>query len=170
MLKIIDNLTPFFGDNYRRINVREYARIRKISPPTASKLLEMLHKEGLLKKERDRNYIFYRANRENSLFIDLSRAYWKCTLKSSGLIDLFENEFLSPIIILYGSLSKAEAKQDSDIDIAVFTETKKDLKLEKFEKKLNRKIQLFVFRGMKSVKNEELLKNILNGYKLEGNW
>ena len=54
MLKIIYILKPFFEDNYRRINVREYARLQKISPPTASKILEQMHKEKLLKKETER--------------------------------------------------------------------------------------------------------------------
>jgi hypothetical protein len=32
MLNIIDNLRPFIEDNYRLINVREYARTQKVSP------------------------------------------------------------------------------------------------------------------------------------------
>ena len=56
MLNIINNLKPFFEDCYGRINVREYARIIKISPPTASKILLELNKEGLLLMENDKNY------------------------------------------------------------------------------------------------------------------
>ena len=48
MLNIINNLKPFIEDSYRRINVREYSRLMKISPPTASKTLFELSKEGLL--------------------------------------------------------------------------------------------------------------------------
>jgi len=170
MLKIINDLSLFFGDNYRRINVREYARIMKTSPPTASKLLEGFNREGILKREKDRNYIFYCANSESGLFVDLSRIYWKLAFESSGLVKLFEDAFLSPVVVLFGSLSKAEAKKDSDIDIAVFTKTKKALDLRPFEKKLKRKIQLFVFEEPDMVKNKELLKNILGGYKLRGHW
>jgi len=46
MLNIINSLMPFFEDCYRRINVREYSRLRKSSPPTASKILFELNKEG----------------------------------------------------------------------------------------------------------------------------
>ena len=53
MLKIINNLKPFFEDCYRRINIREYSRLMKISPPTASKLLYKFNKEGLLLIEKD---------------------------------------------------------------------------------------------------------------------
>jgi len=168
MLEIINNLQPFFEDCYRRINVREYARIVEISPPTASKLLDKFYKDGVLKKEEERNYIFYFANKDSDLFIDLSRIYWKYKIDSSGLLEYIEKEFLSPVIILFGSLSKAEVKPDSDIDLAVFTPTKKEANLEQYEKKLRKKIQLFIFKKIEDVKNKELLSNILNGYKLGG--
>ena len=170
MLKIINNLKPFFEDNYRRINVREYARMQKISPPTASKLLQNYQKEGLLKKEEERKYIYYFANKDNDLFIDFSRIYWKSVLENFGILDFLGEEFMSPIIILFGSLSKAEAKSDSDVDMAIFTASKKEPNLKEFEKKLKRAIQIFLFKDKNDVKNPELLDNILNGYKMRGNW
>jgi len=106
MLNIIDNLEPFFEDNYRRISVREYARLKKISPPTASKLLLELSKEGLLKRETDRNYIYYFANKQDKVFIDMSRVYWFLKLKNSGILEVLEKELLNPVIFLFGSLSK----------------------------------------------------------------
>ncbi len=168
MLEIINNLKPFFEDCYRRIHVREYARIIRISPPTASKLLGKMHKKGLLKKEVGKQYLLYYANKDSELFVDLSRIYWKLKLKSSGLLDSIEENFLSPIVILFGSLSKAEAKKDSDIDLAIFTITKKKIELLRYEKKLKRNIQLFIFKSIENVKNKELLNNILNGYKIMG--
>ncbi len=170
MLKIFNALRPFFENNYRRINVREYARIQKMSPPTASKLLQSYQKEGILKKEEEKQYFYYFANKESDLFIDLSRVYWKIVLEDSGLIKALSEKLLSPVIIIFGSLSKAEVKEDSDIDIAIFTATRKELNVNEFEKKLKRKIQLFLFKDRENVKNTELLNNILNGYKLRGNW
>ena len=170
MLKIFNDLKPFFEDNYRRINVREYARIQKISPPTASSLLQNYLKEGLLKKEEEKQYLYYFANKESSLFVDLSRIYWKVVLENSGFIKALSEKFISPVIILFGSLSKAEVKENSDIDMAVFTATRKELDLKEFERKLKRNIQLFIFKDREYIKNKELLNNILNGYRLRGNW
>ncbi len=170
MLRIINYLEPFIEDNYRLINVREYARIQKVTPPTASKLLSNLHDEGLLKKENNKQYIYYYADRESSLFIDLSRIYWKLFLQNVNLISFLEKEFLNPVIILFGSLSKAEARPDSDIDLAVFSVTQKEITLEKYEKKLKRKIQLILFQKRDDVKNISLLNNILNGYIISGSW
>ena len=169
MLNIFNGLKPFFKDNYRRISVREYARLKRISPPTASKLLEDYKRKGVLKKEREKQYIYYSADRESRLFIELSRVYWRLKLERAGLIELLENEFLNPVAILFGSLSKAEAKKDSDIDIAVFAASKKRVNLGRIEKKLKRKIQVFVFKD-RDVKNRELLNNILNGFIICGSW
>jgi len=170
MLKIIDNLRLFFEDNYRRIHVREYARIHKISAPTASKLLEGYHEEGLLGKTADKQYIYYFANKESALFVDLSRIYWREVIEKSGLAGMLSEEFIMPVIILFGSLAKAEVTQDSDIDVAIFTPTKKEPDLKEFETRLGRRIQLFTFLNREDVKNEELLNNILSGYKILGAW
>jgi len=165
MLNIINNLKPFFEDCYRRINVREYSRIMKISPPTASKLLSSYNKEKLLQVEEDKNYIYYYANKDGKDFIDFSRIYWRN--RFSEILDYLDKNLLSPTIILFGSLSKAETKEDSDIDLCIIS-YKKDLKLSEFEKKLKRKIQLLFFNSIKNISNKELSNNILNGYILKG--
>jgi predicted nucleotidyltransferase len=163
MLNIINNLEPFFEDCYRRINVREYSRIMNVSPPTASKNLFEMNREDLLKIEKDRNYIFFYANKENKNFIDLSRIYWRNKLK--GLIDYLNKNLVNPSLVLFGSLAKAEVKEDSDMDIAIFS-NKKELDLKSIERKLKRKVQLFWLDSFK--KNKELKNNILNGYILQG--
>ncbi len=170
MLDIINSLTLFFEDCYARINVREYARLQKISPPTASKQLKTLREESLLKLEKEKQYFYYYANKDSDTFTDLSRIYWRLKLENAGLLDFFEKELLNPVIILFGSLSKSEVKPDSDIDLAIFTPTKKELTLEKYEKNLKRKIQLFIFSSIEQNKNIELQNNILNGYKLRGDF
>ncbi len=165
MLKNINKLTPFFEDCYRRINVREYAKIVEVSPPTSSKILNHCFNEGLLLKDGYRNYILFYANKESKDFIDLSRMYWRHKL--GEIISFLERELVNPTIILFGSLSKAEAKDDSDIDLAIFSH-KRELNAEVFENKIKRKIQLFWFESTKAVKNKDLLNNIINGYVLTG--
>jgi len=161
----LNGLKPFFEDCYRRISVREYSRLRGMSPPTASKTLAEYSKSGLLLAEKDRNYIFYYANRENRNFIDLSRIYWRERL--SEVIEYLERSLLSPTIILFGSLSKAESKEDSDIDLCILA-SKKEINLSGFERKLKRKLEIFYFDSIRDIKNRELANNIINGYVLRG--
>lgn len=165
MLEIFNNLKPFFEDCYRRYSVREYAKIIKVSPPTASKILKSLNKEDLLKVTKENNYLFFWANKENKEFISLSRIYWYNKLKE--FVDFLNTNLVNPVVILFGSLSKAEAKIDSDIDITIFA-NKKELNVQEFEEKLKREIQIFIFKSPKDVSNKELLNNILNGFILEG--
>lgn len=165
MLKIINDLKPFFEDCYERVNVRMYAKIVGVSPPTASKLLSYYESQGLLLREAYKNYIMFYANRESRDFVDLSRVYWRRRLEQ--LLKLSENVLVNPTIVLFGSLSKAEAKKDSDIDIAIFAH-RKDLDLEAVGKKLSRKIQSFWFTSLDDIKNRELANNIINGYVLSG--
>lgn len=166
MLKIINNLHPFIEDCYNEIGVREYSRIMKITPPTASKLLKEFEVEGLLKKRKDRRYILFRANRENSTLKDLSKIYWKQKLKK--VLEYLNSQLYNPTIVLFGSLTKLETKKDSDIDLTIFTHLKKNIDLEKFEKSFKRKIQLFKFESLSKINSKELKMNLLNSYIIQG--
>jgi predicted nucleotidyltransferase len=169
MLEIFNRLHPFIEDCYKRYSVREYAKKIKVSPPTASKILRDLNKENLLNSEGFRNLIFYWVNKEEKLFIDLSRIYWHTKLKDAGLLEYLEKELVKPTIILFGSLSKAENKLDSDIDLAILgTKDNYNPDLKKFERILKRKIQIISSNDLKSIKNIDLANNILNGYILRG--
>lgn len=165
MLTIINYLKPFFEDCYRRINVREYARIVGVSPPTASTILSSFWHEKLLIKDRYRKYILFYANKESVNFINLSRIYWSHRLYE--LLSLMEKKLTNPTIILFGSLSKAEAKKDSDVDLAVFAH-KKELDVKVFENKLKRRLQIYWFRSIKDIESKELANNIINGHILKG--
>ncbi len=164
MLEIINNLAPFFFFFYRRISVREYARIMKISPPTASKLLKSYSSSGLLIKQEELRHLFFYAHKDSKDFIDLSRIYWRKMLEK--LILNLKNKLAEPAIILFGSLAKAEAKQDSDIDIAVLSAEKIDVM--QYRNLFKRNISLHWFRSLKDIENENLMLNIINGYILYG--
>lgn len=165
MLNIIYDLSPFIEDCYAEFGVREYAKEMKISPPTASKILKKFEAEGFLKKRNERRYLLFRANRESETLKDLSRLYWKTNFKL--LWDFLDGEFHSPTIILFGSLTKLEAKKDSDIDVVIITPLKKTPELSKYEKMYKREIQLFKFESIDKI-NKELKKNITNGKIIRG--
>ena len=170
MIKIINSLDPFFNDCYRRINVREYAKLQNISPPTAANILNEYTKEGLLLKEKERQYHFFLANKENWIFRDLCRIYWKRQLERSNFLNQIEREYKCATIILFGSLAKAEVSKNADIDIAIFSPSSEKGEYSAFESKIKRKIQIFKYANAEEIKSKELKKNILSGYILTGAW
>ena len=83
--------------------------------------------------------------------------YWRKKLRELG--ESIEKKTLVTSVILFGSLSKGEAKADSDVDLAVFgTAAKVDIT--QYEKKLKRKIQVFWFSKFQDIKNKDLANNI----------
>ena len=165
MLKIINDLSVFFEDCYREISVREYARMIRITPPTASKTLKEFSKEGLLKMREERGFIFFMANRESQVLRDLSRVYWR--IKLEKFVEYIRDTIHPDSVVLFGSLSKLEVTDKSDIDISIFGGFKKDVDIKKFEKNTGREIQIFRFESLDKV-NKELKINIMRGVILQG--
>lgn len=165
MLKIINDLKPFFENCYREISVREYARETGITAPTASKLLKGYGKEGLLLMRAERGFLLFKTNRESRVLMDLSRSYWRKKLEE--LVKFVKDIVYPDSMVLFGSLAKLEVSERSDIDLAVFGGFKKEVDVEKFEKILGKEIQLFEFESLDKV-NKELRANVRRGVVLEG--
>ncbi len=158
-------MAPFFEDCYRQIAVREYARIMKFTPPTASKILKEYYEEGYLLMQKERGHLLFVLNRDNKNVVDFSRLYWKQRLDI--LVHQAQKNLIQPTIILFGSAAKAELTPNSDIDIAIFGE-KKVINIENIEKAIGRRVTLYWFSSLQQIKNKHLLNNILNGIILCG--
>ena len=88
-------------------------------------------------------------------------------LYTYGLSDYLEEELAGATIILFGSYSMGEDTNTSDIDIAVIERKNKMIDIEKFEKILNRKININFYNSWKDI-HKHLKNNILNGITLHG--
>jgi predicted nucleotidyltransferase len=89
-------------------------------------------------------------------------------LFSSGLIAFLVERLSNPTIVVFGSYSRGEDIEKSDIDFYIETPSKKKINLNKFEKALQRKIQFFIYNNIQNVENKELANNIVNGITLNG--
>jgi len=168
MFKEINIMRIFFEEPTREFNVREVSRILKMSPATASKKLNIIHKERLLKKRKLKMFDFYSADIDSQSYRDVKTYYNITKLRNSGLIEELNKVYLRPSIILFGSAAHGMDIENSDFDILVVSEKKELMKSEKFEKKLNRSIHLFVVRSVRELKNESLMNNVANGIVIEG--
>jgi predicted nucleotidyltransferase len=146
--------------------MRELSRNTNIAQPSVINHLKSLMKDKLVLKEKSGIYPSYKANRDFEQFKTYKKTDLINKLDESGLIDDIYSSCLPDVIILFGSASKGEDIEESDIDLFVLA-PKKKLELSKYEKKLNRKISLF-FEESFSKLNNELKNNIINGIILKG--
>lgn len=149
--------------------VREIARAIDISPSTASMKLKALEKEGFLKSRKERMLLLFSADKESELFRDMKIHYNIRCLKESGLINALDEHYLKPTIVLFGSASNGYDRSDSDVDLVVISGIKGEFTaLTEYERKLQRKIDLFDVTDVNELRNPHLINNVLNGIDLQG--
>ncbi len=159
-------LELFFNHPKEQFTIREIARRLNIAPPTSLRLVNDLTEKGYLQTKKHRHYTDVTADMENTDFIDLKKIYNLYSLL--GLKTYLVKQLNYPqAITLYGSYSRGEDTEESDIDIFILSSTKKEIDVSSYEVGLKRKIHLIKksdFTGLP----KELKTNIINGIVLYG--
>jgi predicted nucleotidyltransferase len=148
--------------------LREISRAIKLAPKSVKIYLEELEIENLIIKKQHRihKYPVYYANRDNDYFKFMKKLDIVQRIKECMLLDYLNDKCMPDVIMLFGSASNGEDIQESDIDLYIQSDKKK-LNLKKYEKTLNRTINLFFEKNFNKLSNE-LKSNIINGIKLSG--
>ena len=150
-----------------RLSQREVAKIINVSPTAVSNSMKKLNSSNLIKIEKTKTINFISFNRDEQKAIELKRTENLKNVYLSGLSDYLEKELAGSTVILFGSYSKGDDTNTSDIDLAVIERKDKIIKLETYEKILNRKININFYDSWKNI-HENLKNNILNGIILHG--
>lgn len=158
----------FFLNPSAKLRVRQIERIVRVPLPSAIRYTKELEGEGILKSSNIGNVKLYSADRISKAFLLQKRLFNLSSLYSSGLINFLIEELSNPTIVLFGSYSRGEDIENSDIDLYIETPSKKKINFKKFEKGLQRRIQFFKYKNIHEVKNEHMANNILNGVVLNG--
>lgn len=158
----------FFLNPTTKLRVRQIEREADIPLHSAIRYTKELEKEGILKSSSIADVTLYSADRVSPHFLLEKKLYNIRSLFSSGLADFLVQELSNPTIAVFGSYSKGEDVEGSDIDIYIESSKKEIKSLEHFEKKLQRKIQIFQDKKISLIKNKELANNIINGVVLNG--
>ena len=159
-------LRVFLDNPTESFRLRELSRLSSISPVSVINYLSEFENENLIKKYVKRNIPFYQAIRDNEKFILYKRISIFYELYESELVDFLWEKLSPEAIILYGSHVKGDAVETSDIDLFIIGK-EREINLEGFEKKLNKKIHLMFEKNVKKVPRE-LLNNLINGIVLKG--
>jgi len=159
-------LQEFFDFPRKSFQMREISRRVKLAQPSVVNHLKILQKDGLIMKVENGIYPAFKANRENEDFKLLKEQNLVWRIHRCKLISLLDEKLKPNCIVLFGSASRGEDTETSDIDIFVQAE-EEELGLERYEKTLNRKLKLF-FEPKLGTLSKELLNNIINGEVLYG--
>lgn len=158
----------FFVNPTTKLRVRQIEREVNVPLPSVIRYTKELEKEGILKSTVVAGVKLYSADRTSQNFLLEKKLFNIHSLFSSGLINFLIQEFSNPTIVVFGSYSRGEDVESSDIDFYVEIPEKEIKSIERFEKKLQRKIQLFQYKQITNIKNKELANNIVNGIILNG--
>ena len=155
----------FFLNPAAKLRVREIERILKLPLPSVIRYCKELETEEILTTDKTGSVTFYTASRSETYLLE-KKLYNIKQIFQSGLINYLKIELSNPAIVLFGSYAKGEDTEDGDIDLYIETPSKKQVKLERFERLLNRKIQIFQHKNLKEITNPRLANNIINGITL----
>lgn len=160
----------FFDEPTKKHYLKEISGKAGLAHTSVKKYLEMLKNENIIREtvERrgERDFPTYFANNGSNEYRREKIISNMMNLFRSGLIEYIIDNVMPNSIILFGSYSRGEDTEDSDIDLFVEAkEQKTDTK--KFEEKLKRKIQLHFREDINDCPNE-LKNNIINGFSLFG--
>lgn len=167
---ILKTVEVFFKEPTKDHYLLEISRKAKLAHTSVTKHLKTLKKLNIIKErieeKGNRKFPIYKSGIQNKEYKENKKLYNLILLKESKLIGFLEDYFMAKSIVVFGSFLKGEDIEDSDIDI--FIECKKEeINLEKFEKVLNRNIQLHFKDSFKRYP-KELKNNIINGLTLSG--
>ena len=122
--------------------------------------------QEMIEKKGGRKFPFYKASRDNNLFVKYKKIYNLTSLLESNIVEFIQEKLMPKSIVFFGGYQKGEDTESSDIDIFVQCK-REDLNLNKFEKMLGRKIELHFKEDFASYP-KELKNNIVNGIVVSG--
>lgn len=150
----------------RYFSIREIARRLNMSHSNILNNIRSLSNLNLLKINKETLYPTYYANAENESYKFYKQKHIVFQIMRSQIVKHIEKQVFPSSIILFGSCAKGEYWPDSDIDLFVES-TQANIKKEKYEKILNRKINIIFERSLRNL-SKELRSNIINGILLYG--
>ncbi len=149
------------------VHLRELSRRTNVSHPWVCKTVKGLLKGRIVLSRKAHGLLLVKADRESARFIALKRCLNIYSLTECGLVDYLVESYGRPAaIVLFGSYSRGEDTEQSDIDIAVITGKKIDLDYSRFEKPLQRHIKAVELKGGEI--EDEFRNTLANGIVLYG--
>jgi len=147
--------------------IKEISRQINLAPTSIKQHLLKLESKNVITKKQGERFKGFISNRNSQDFLFYKEIYNLINLRESGVIDYLSKLLYPEAIILYGSYSKGEDIETSDIDIFILSRTDKKIELERYEKVLKRNIHILIEPTLKNL-NKNLSQEINNGIIIYG--
>ncbi|MBI2971291.1 MAG: nucleotidyltransferase domain-containing protein [Candidatus Aenigmarchaeota archaeon] len=158
-------LRLFFDSPTKGFQLREISRLAKLGMPSVQIHVRRLEKAQLVNKEKTGVYPSYKASRTEA-FMMYKRIDMLLKLHESGCIEFLVQECSPDAVVLFGSASRGEDVESSDIDMLVIAQ-EKELPLKKYEAAMKRRINILFEPSVRKLP-KELLNNVINGVVVYG--
>ncbi len=164
-----DVLKLFFNFPTKHWHFKKLKEKANLSDAKLAKWLNKFIKKNLIKKIKTKNKMpYYVGNYKSPNYQNTKKIFALREFHKSG----FLNHLLSlkaKVIIIFGSLSRWDWYDESDIDLFIFGNAK-GFKPVKFETKLHREIQIFHAKNKNDLNKygNALISNIIQGEFIKG--
>ena len=149
------------------LSQREIAQLLHVSPTAIANSIPKLIDAKLITLTKTKTINFISLNRDEKSAIESKRVENLENFYTCGLSEYLEAELAGSTIVLFGSYSRGEDVNQSDIDIAIIGRAEKTLALSIYESKLHRKINVNYYKTLRAI-NVNLRSNICNGIVIHG--
>ncbi len=160
----------FYNQPTKHWHFEDLLRTASLSRAQANEWLKKLLRETLIKRIKPEGKMpYYLANYEHIHYQISKRLYALTQLHESGLLDYLASLENVKTVILFGSFSRWDWYDTSDIDLFIWGDVDK-VYVGKFVPKLKRDIQIFLGKDENDLRQmgPALLKNIIGGFIIKG--
>jgi len=174
-LRIINELEK----DQKGIHLRELSRLVKSGLPNIKRFMEILEKEGVIKKEKDANLVKFRLKEGYKTVSYLKQLHTErfLTLPSrarQAITDFINAVEIKPLLVLiFGSYAKCNYNKESDIDILlVFQRVENESLIENNAKRISMRTNVKlspIYVDYKSFENNFLNKEHDFSKEIRGN-
>ncbi len=145
--------------------IREIGKRIQLAQTSVRNHIKDLKKNKLIMTKIAKPFNGLVANRDNEQFLFYKQAYNFYSLWE--LRNVIIKSMHPKTIIVFGSYSRGEDVEESDIDMLVITKVKKEIKTKNLENMMSRKINIIYKDSLEKL--EEPIKNsVLNGWIIYG--
>lgn len=161
-------LEPFLNSS-KHWHFDELLEKANISRSQLVQWLKKFQKEGIIKRVKPKGKMPYYVHNYNNLsFRNKKRLFALKKLTNSGLLDHLYNLEGANVVILFGSFSRSDWYDNSDIDIFIYGNDD-EFKQGEYELKLDREIQVHNAKNKKDLKRMyKMLPYIISGDFIKG--